>query len=376
MIAIGAVQLREIRLPLREPFRISSGSVHERRVLLLEVSDSDGRKAWSECVAAEYPNYSAETVDTAWLALQQWLIPEVLGRRFDHPSDVHRHLESRVRGHRMAKGALEMGCWGLAAELAGVPLARLIGGERESVEVGVSLGIETTADRLAQRATREAKAGYRKIKLKIKPGYDVQFVRAVRDVLPAAALMVDANAAYGPEDTASLLAMDGLGLTMIEQPFSGEDLLRHAALQLRLETPLCLDESITSPARVEDMLSLGSGRIVNVKPGRVGGFTPSLEIHDRCHSDGVPVWCGGMLETGIGRAYNVALASLPGFSMPGDLSPSRRYWERDIVHPEWTMSANGTVEVPTAPGIGVEVDREQVEQLTVRQCALRTSGNS
>jgi len=369
MICIRAVTLREVHLPLREPFRISSGTVHNRRLLLLELEDAAGAVAWSECVAAERPNYSPETVDTAWLALGMWLIPAILHRELESAACIHDLLETAAAGHRMAKASLEMGAWGLEAEVSGTSLACLLGGEQAQVEVGVSLGIQDSPAALAERAAAEVQAGYRKIKLKIAPGSDVEFVRAVRDAVSRdVSLMVDANAAYDETNAMCLEELDGFGLTMIEQPLEREDILRHARLQKRLETPICLDESITSVHRAEDMIALGAGRIINIKPGRVGGFTASREIHDRAREAGLPVWCGGMLESGIGRAYNVALASLPNFTLPGDLSPSRRYWSRDIVDPEWTMSPDGLVDVPRdRPGIGVKVLRSRVEELSVRQ---------
>jgi o-succinylbenzoate synthase len=368
VIRIRSVTLREISLPLREPFRISSGTVQERRILLAELEDASGATTWSECVAAEKPNYSPETTDTAWLALRAWLIPAVLGRTFEKPTDVHPALEQAARGHRMAKATLEMGAWALTAEVKGVSLSQLLGGTRKRLEVGVSIGIQDSPSALAERAVREVGKGYRKIKLKIEPGADLEYVEAVRKAVgPEVALMVDANAAYSPEDGSHLVRLDAFDLTMVEQPLDREDLVRHAQLQRRMKTPICLDESITCIDRAEDMIALGSGRIINIKPGRVGGFVASIGIHNRCREAGVPVWCGGMLESGIGRAHNVALASLPNFTMPGDLSPSRRYWSRDIVEPEWTMSDDGLVDVPRdRPGIGVEVDRARVESLTVR----------
>lgn len=375
MPELRSVALREIRLPLRKPFRISSGVAHQRRILLLELVDRSGATAWSECVAGSTPNYSPETIDTAWLALGRWLVPALLGRPFEHPSDVHRVLDETARGHPMAKAALEMGSWGLLAEIEGEPLARLLGGTRERVEVGISLGIEESPERLVERARAALDQGYRKIKLKIAPGSDYAFVRAVREDLgDDAPLMADANSAYGPDDVGGLQKLDELGLIMIEQPLDHRDLLRHAQLQRRLETPLCLDESVDCVDRAEDMIALGAGKIINVKPGRVGGLTASVAIHDRCREAQVPVWCGGMLESGIGRAYNVALASLDNFCFPGDLSPSRRYWERDIVDPEWTMSSDGMVTVPReSPGLGVAVDRERVEELTVRREEFQAS---
>lgn len=363
------IELREIRLALRRPFRISSGTRRERRALLVRLESADGASSWAECVAAERPDYSPETVDTAWIALREWLAPAVAGRTFEGPDRVSPFLERAVRGHRMARAALEMGLWNLAAVREEESLAELLGGQRRRVETGISIGIQESPGALVERATEAARRGYRKIKLKVEPGADVAYVAAVRKALGAeAALAVDGNAGYRLGDVDRLRRLDDLGLLMIEQPLDGEDLVRHARLQSELTTPICLDESITSPARAEDMIELGSGRIVNVKPGRVGGFGPSLRIHDLCRSRDLPVWCGGMLETGIGRAYNVALASLPNFRLPGDLSPSSRYWERDVVDPEWTMDEEGRVSVPLdRPGLGVSVDRSRVEELTVRR---------
>ncbi|MEJ7809479.1 MAG: o-succinylbenzoate synthase [Gemmatimonadaceae bacterium] len=369
---IERITLREIRLALKEPFQISSGLCTERRICLLEIADASGTVAWSECVAGELPNYSAETIDTAWLAIREWLAPRLLGRAIAGPEEVIGLLSRNVRGHNMAKAALEMGCWDLAARLRELPLTTMLGGTRERIATGISLGIQRSPAALAERAGRARADGYRKIKLKIMPGADVEYVRAVRDALGADAhLMADANSAYTLGDADHLAELDAFNLIMIEQPLGQDDLVRHAELQRRLRTPLCLDESITDVQRAEDMIALGSGRIVNIKPGRVGGFAVSRAIHDLCREHGVPVWCGGMLESGVGRAYNVALASLPNFSLPGDLSPSARYWERDIVTPEWTMDADGMVHVPrTDPGIGVTVDVDRVENLTVRREVL------
>jgi O-succinylbenzoate synthase len=367
------IVLREISLPLREPFRISSGETTDRRILLLQLTDAEGAVAWSECVAGERPNYSSETIETAWLALRHWFAPRLLGTVIAEPGAASSLLERHVRGHRMARAALEMGVWALAAVRAGRPLSSLLGGSRSRVPVGISLGIQPSPQALAERAARALSEGYSRIKLKIEPGADVEYVRAVRISLGAdAPLMADANNAYSLADADRLQELDELGLLMLEQPLDYEDLLRHAELQRRLRTPICLDESITSVARAEDMIALGAGRIINIKPGRVGGFTESLRIHDFCASNGVPVWCGGMLESGVGRAHNIALASLPNFVMPGDLSPSRRYWLRDIVSPEWTME-DGTIAVPQTPGLGVEVDIDYVAHLTVRSETLSAS---
>ncbi|MGH7553287.1 MAG: o-succinylbenzoate synthase [Longimicrobiales bacterium] len=372
MLRLVRLDLREIRLALREPFRISSGVVAERRILLVEAETADGARAWSECVAGEHPNYSSETIDTAWLALTEWIAPRVLGRDLTEPASVYDILEDDFRGHRMAKAAVEMGVWALDAELAGESLSRRLGGCRDRVGVGVSLGIQSSPEALVQKAAAALGQGYHKIKIKISPGADIAYVEAVRAALGGdAPLMVDANNAYTLDDADHLARLDGLNLLMIEQPLEHEDLVRHAELQRKLRTPICLDESITSVNRAEDMIRLGSGRVVNIKPGRVGGFAASRAIHDVCARNGIPVWCGGMLESGIGRAYNLALATLPNFTIPGDLSPSARYWDRDVVIPEWTMDADGTIAVPVErPGLGVDVDEARIDNLTVRRQTL------
>jgi O-succinylbenzoate synthase len=368
MLRIDRITFREIRLALKEPFRISSGVVRERRIGLLELTDRDGASTWAECVAFERPNYTSETIDTAWLAIREWLAPRLLGQEIAGPELVHGILATNVRGHNMAKAVLEMGCWGLTAEMQGVSLSVLLGGTRERIPTGISLGIQSEPKLLVERALAAVAAGYRKIKVKIEPGRDVEYVRAVREALPSGiGIMADANSAYTLAAADHLAQLDAFGLIMLEQPLGDDDLVRHATLQRRMSTPICLDESITSVERAEDMLTLGSGRIINIKPGRVGGFTASKAIHDLAAAAGVPVWCGGMLESGIGRAYNVALASLSNFSLPGDLSPSARYWARDVVTPEWTMDDEGMVRVPReAPGLGVAVDRDFLDSITTR----------
>jgi O-succinylbenzoate synthase len=367
MIELARCVLREIRLKLKEPFRISSGTTHERRILLVEVTDADGAMGWGECAAGEYPNYSSETIDTAWLAIRSWITPIVLGRRFDDPCHLAGTVSAAFRGHRMAKAAVEMAVWELDARRRSVSLAEALGGTRATVDTGISIGIQPDPVALVERVRRARAEGYRRVKVKIQPGADIAFVRAARAALDEAVpLMADANSAYTLSDLPILRQLDEFRLLMIEQPLGQDDLVRHAELQQALETPLCLDESITSVERAEDMVRLGSGRIINIKPARVGGFMAARAIHDVAARHDVPVWCGGMLESGVGRAHNVALASLPNFRLPGDLSPSRRYWERDIVVPEWTMH-DGSITVPRdRPGMGVEVDREFVEALTVR----------
>ncbi len=372
ILKVDRLTLREIRMPLREPFAISSGMMHERRICLLQLRHVEGLVAWAECVADEMPNYSPETIDTAWLAIKEWIAPRVLGKTFNGPEEVFAALEENFRGHRMAKAAVEMGTWELAAQLQRTPLAKLLGGTRASIATGISLGIQKNPMTLAQRAKAAHAEGYRKIKIKIKPGADVEYVRAVREALGAEAhLMADANNAYSLSDLAIFKQLDGFNLLMIEQPLAWDDVVKHATLQAQLKTPLCLDESITGLDKAEDMIALGSGRIINIKPGRVGGFSSSKAIHDFCMQHKIPVWCGGMLESGIGRAHNVALASLPNFVLPGDLSPSARYWEQDIVTPEWTMDAQGMVKVPfETPGMGVTVNLDRIDNLTVRSETL------
>jgi O-succinylbenzoate synthase len=371
VIALGQINLREIRLPLREPFRISSGVVSERRILLLELVEQDGNRTWSECVAGEHPNYSPETIDTAWHAIEHWIAPKVIGRSLEHDA-IYDLLEIDIRGHEMAKAAVEMGCWGLVAARRAISLSALLGGTRSEVAVGISHGIQETPAALVERAAAAHRAGYQKIKLKIMPGRDIDFVAAVRAALPTAHLMADANNAYELSDAPQLARLDAFDLMMIEQPLDHTDVVDHAALQKQLRTPICLDESITSVRRAQNMIDLQSGRIINIKPGRVGGLTSSIRIHDLAQRHNIPVWCGGMLESGIGRAYNVALASLPNFTLPGDLSPSARYWERDIVTPEWTMSSTGMVRVPhDVAGIGVQPDIDRIDDLTVRRMELK-----
>lgn len=371
-LRLSRITLREIRMTLREPFEISSGRTTGRRILLLEIEDADGTIAWSECVAGERPHFSAETIDTAWLALTEWIVPRILGAGLGHPNVIDGMLRRGIRGHPMAKAAVEMGAWALWAEREGKSLSRLLGGTRRTIATGISIGIQDGPRALVDRAREAAALGYRRIKLKIRPGADIEYVGAVREALgPDAPLMADANSAYTLDHAEHLADLDAYRLLMIEQPLAQDDLRRHAQLQDRIETPICLDESIPHAAAAEDMLALGAGRIVNVKPGRVGGFTQARAIHDLCQHHAVPVWCGGMLESGIGRACNVALASLPNFTLPGDVSPSARYWTGDVVTPEWTMDSAGMVTVPAdRPGLGVTVNVDRIDDLTVRTRTL------
>ena len=356
--------LREISLSLKEWFEISSGGMQERRIALLTL-EGDGVVGWGECVAAEDPGYTYETVDTAWLALTRWILPKVVGSEVE---DARSALDAVpwVRGHRMAKAAVEMAGWDLEAKRRNLSLAALLGGEREAVPVGVSIGIQKSDEDLWAKVEGHLQEGYRKIKVKIKPGRDVEMMESVRARFPGAPFMADANSAYRlATDLPRLKALDEMDLMMIEQPLAYDDYLDHSKLQAQLSTPVCLDESIRSVGDTRLALHLGSTRIVNIKPGRVGGLASSVAIHDECSRSQVPVWCGGMLESGIGRAHNVALATLPGFTIPGDISNSKRYWAEDVVEPEFEMK-DGLMPVPEGPGIGVTPRMDRIEALTTR----------
>lgn len=365
---IDAVELRIVPLKLREPFEISSGVRQERSIVLLQIH-AGGLTGWGEMVAAEDPSYSPETTETAWHVLETFVLPAVVGREVESPGEI---LDGAawVRGHRMAKAGVEMAAWDLFARRDGISLAEAVGGSRRPVPVGVSIGLQKDDDGLLRKVEGYLGEGYRRIKLKIKPGRDVAMVRAVRERFPEARLMADANSAYTLADADHLAAFDELDLMMIEQPLSHEDIREHARLQARLRTPVCLDESIVSAASARLALELEACRVVNIKPGRVGGFGEARAIHDLCRDAGVDVWCGGMLESGIGRAHNVALASLPGFTLPGDISGSARYWHEDIVTPEFEV-VDGHVSLPEGPGIGVEPRMDRIEALTTRHREFR-----
>lgn len=367
---IRQVTIQQIRLRLNEPFRISSGQTHDRTVLLLKLDDEDGTRGYGECVAGEEPNFSYETVDTARLVLQRYLIPAILGHAFESARDIAAALDRAAKGHNMAKAALEMAAWDLEAKRRGVSLARLLGGVKEAVPAGVSIGIQPDIDTLIQRIEQYAEEGYQRIKIKIAHGWDELVLDRVRARFPDLPLTVDANAAYDPAEMRHILALDRFDLAMIEQPFGADELLAHAELQAELHTPICLDESISSPGRCADAIALESGSIVNIKPGRVGGHAAAIRIHDMCADAGIPVWCGGMLETGIGRATNVALASLPNFSLPGDISASNRYFARDVVTNPFALNPDSTLTVPAGPGSGAEVDLAFLDSVTLEKVEL------
>ena len=355
MLIVERVVLETIRMRLKQAFRISSGVSDERRIVLVRLVTPDATGV-GECVAGEEPNYSYETVDTALLMLEQHLAPAILGLEFPGPRELGQALTRALRGHPMARAALEMAAWHVEAQQRDVSLATLLGGERDRVEVGVSIGIQPSIEALLAEIQGYVERGYRRVKIKISPGHDLEFVGHAREAFPDLALQVDANAAYSVGDIDHLRRLDACSLLMIEQPFPEDDLVAHAKLQNVMETPVCLDESIASAAQCEAALALGAARIVNIKPGRVGGLSEAIRIHDICANAGVPVWCGGMLETGIGRAHNIALASLPNFRYPADLSASDRYWDRDVVIPPFTLEPDGTILVPRRNGLGTDVD--------------------
>jgi O-succinylbenzoate synthase len=360
---IERLQLRLVRLPLVAFFETSFGRVYDKTFILLSL-DGDGVQGLGECVADVDPYYSAETNVTAWHVIKDFIAPLVLGKTFEHPRDVFPSL-ARVRGHQMAKAAVEMAAWELAARSQNVPLSRLLGGTRREIASGVSIGIQDSLDDLAAKVRTELDAGYRRIKIKIKPGWDLAAVETIRARFGAIPLMVDANAAYTLADAPRLAALDGFDLMMIEQPLEYDDVRDHAALQRRIRTPICLDESIHSVRAAEEAIALEACRIINIKPGRLGGHAESIRVHDLCGTHGIPVWQGGMLESGIGRAHNVHLASLPNFSLPGDIAASRRYFMPDLIEPGIEVRPDGTVLVPTGPGIGVTVDWDRVQAATI-----------
>ena len=362
-ISIDRLRLRLVRLPLVAFFETSFGRIDDRVFILVTV-EGGGVEGFGECVADVDPFYSPETTVTAWHILKDFLAPIVLGRTFDDPREVFPAL-ARVRGHNMAKAAIEMAIWDLAARQQDVPLSQLLGGTRAEIPSGVSIGIQPSLEQLHEKIAKELAAGYRRIKIKVKPGWDLDVVASVRAAFGAVPLMVDANAAYTLEDRARLAAFDRFDLMMIEQPLDYDDIRDHAVLQRAITTAICLDESIHSAQAAEEALDLQACRIINIKPGRVGGHGPSIRLHDLCAARGVPVWHGGMLESGIGRAHNIHLASLPNFTLPGDIAASRRYFVPDLIEPGIEVNAEGMVAVPTGPGIGVTIDWDRVEAATL-----------
>jgi o-succinylbenzoate synthase len=367
-VRIERVELRLLHLPLVRFFETSFGRVTARQFICVTVDDS-GATGIGECVADANPYYSAETTRTAWHIIAEFIAPIVIDRRFEHPREIFGALGA-IRGHHMAKAAVEMAAWDLFAKQQGQPLATVLGGNRASIESGVSIGIQDSLEELVEQVRIEREAGYRRVKIKIKPGWDIDAVARVREACGDVPLMVDANAAYGLSDADHLSGLDRFGLMMIEQPLDYDDIRDHAVLQRRLSTPICLDESIHSVRAAEDAIALGACRIINIKPGRLGGHGPSIQLHDLTARHGLPVWHGGMLESGIGRAHNIHLATLPNFSLPGDVAASRRYYAPDVIDPEIDVRPDGTIAVPTGPGIGVQIVADRVAAATRERLEL------
>jgi O-succinylbenzoate synthase len=364
-LIIQEIELREIRLPLIHFFETSFGRTTERRIVLVRVIDREDGEGWGECTAGEGPFYSDEWTDTAWATLKDFLAPIVAGREVANAAAIG-DLMKPVRGHRMAKAAIETACWDLESRQAGVPLWKHLGGVQPEIPCGVSIGIQDSPEILLAKIAKEVADGYQRIKIKIKPGWDLKIVERVRKEFPNIQLMGDANSAYTLSDAPLFKSLDDFSLMMIEQPLGYDDIFDHAQLQKQIRTPICLDESVKTRADALHAIDLGSCRIINVKLGRVGGHTMAKLVENVARERNTPVWCGGMLESGIGRAHNIAMATLAGFTLPGDVSASARYWEEDIIDPAVTVSQNGTITAPDKPGIGFEVNRARIDQITVR----------
>ena len=366
---IDRITLREIRMPLVHPFETSFGRTTERRILLVEVEE-DGAVGWGEVTCGERPFYNEEWVDAAWLILRDFVAPRILDIDIASAADVAGR-SSHIRGHHMARGGLETAAWDLEARKLGLPLWQHIGGSRTEIDCGVSIGIQDSVEELLELIEREVRAGYQRIKIKIKPGWDVEVVRQVRAAFRTIRLMADANSAYALSDAAHLRRLDEFDLMMIEQPLPHDDIIDHAQLQARLDTPICLDECIRTARHAEQAIEMNAGRIINIKLGRVGGFSEALLVHNVARAHGIPVWCGGMLESGIGRAHNIALSTLDNFTLPGDVSASKRYWKRDIIDPPVEVGPGGTIAVRDEAGFGYELDHDYIDALTVREETIR-----
>ncbi|MCZ2155334.1 MAG: o-succinylbenzoate synthase [Bryobacterales bacterium] len=363
MIHIDEIRIRLLRMPLVRFFETSFGRTTERRVLLVEVVQ-DGISGWGEVTAGEHPFFNEEWTVSAYEIVREYVAPKLLGKTFERANEVGA-LSSGIRGHNMARAGVECAVWDLESRLRNEPLwKRIGGGARSSIPCGVSIGIQDTVDDLLDRIETELSAGYQRIKLKIKPGWDMEVLHAVRKRFPGIQLTADANSAYTLRDLDHLRRLDEFDLQYVEQPLSHDDIIDHATLQRAINTPVCLDECIRAPRHAEQAIEMGAARVINIKLGRVGGFTNAIRIHDIAQSGGIPVWCGGMLEAGIGRAHNIAMASLPNFVLPGDVSASKRYWSRDIIRPEVEVDSYGNIALPQAPGFGYEVDHDWLDAVT------------
>ncbi|CAM3667721.1 o-succinylbenzoate synthase [Aeromicrobium ponti] len=362
---VTEVLLRHMKMRMKAPFTTSFGTFQDKEFLLLEAKDENGLSGWGESVAFHSPWYNEETLKTNWHMLEDFIIPDLLNKEIRHPDEVSEKL-SYIRKNNMAKSAFEGAVWDLYAKQQGISLAKALGGTASNIEVGISIGIQDTVAVLLKLIEEHVNEGYKRIKVKIKPGWDVDVMREIRKHFPDVQLMADANSAYRLEDIELLKQLDEFDLMMIEQPLASDDIIDHATLQRELKTPVCLDESIHSYEDARKAIELGSCKIINIKIGRVGGLTESRRIHDLCQERGIPVWCGGMLESGIGRAHNIALTTLSNFVMPGDTAASSRYWEKDLIKPEVTVD-NGMIRVPEKAGLGYEPDLETIKQFTVSE---------
>jgi O-succinylbenzoate synthase len=371
-VTVEKIELFLCRLPLVHFFETSFGRSYDRTFVLVRVEGAHGgrvHEGWGECVAEANPYYSSETTETVWHVIAGFIAPLIIGKRFDHPREVYAALK-RIRGHNMAKAGVEMAMWDLHARSVGQPLSAMLGGTRDRIASGVSIGIQDSFEQLLEKVDKELAAGYRRIKIKIKPGWDIEAVERVRAKFGSIPLQVDANAAYSLDDAALLAKLDPYDLLLVEQPLDYDDVMDHAALQARIKTPVCLDESIHTVRIARDAIAAKACQIINIKPGRVGGHQASIELHDLCAANGIPVWHGGMLESGIGRAHNIHLASLPNFTLPGDIAASKRYYQPDLIEPAIDIASDGTIEVPKGPGIGVNIVRDRIDQATLRHLSL------
>jgi len=362
---IESIVLREIHMRLKSPFETSFGVTQDRRIILVEVL-ADGIRGWGEVTTGETPGYNSETTDTAWHIITDFIAPKIVGRGISAASDFPA-LVAHIRGHEMAKAGVENALWDIEAQAKGLPLWQLIGGTLQEIACGVSLGIRETPGALVKVVEKELASGYQRIKLKIKPGKDIDYVAEVRRNFPDIRLSVDGNSAYRMEDTDHLKNLDSLNLLMIEQPLNWDEIHAHAKLQSQINTAICLDECITNARHAATAIEWKACRIINIKLGRVSGHTEAQKVHALCLSRSVPVWCGGMLESGIGRAHNIAMSTLRGFTLPGDVSASSRYWEEDIIEPEVQVTSQGTIRAPQTPGLGYSVRRDLIERITVRR---------
>ncbi|MBV9180068.1 MAG: o-succinylbenzoate synthase [Acidobacteria bacterium] len=366
-----AITLRELRMPLKHFFETSFGRSESRRVLLV-TAHCQGVDGWAECVAGDGPFYSSEWIESAWCTIRAYLAPAVLAKDFPRAAYSGAAM-ARVRGHYMAKAAVENSLWDAEAKQRRQPLWRMLGGSRKQIACGVSIGIQNSHAQLLDKIETELGAGYQRIKIKVKPGWDLEVLEKIRSRWPQICLSCDANAAYRPADFSHLRDFDAFELLMIEQPLWDDDIVCHASLQRELKTDLCLDESIRQLRDATQAIQLGACRVINLKVGRVGGFSEAIAIHDVCRQNRIPVWCGGMLESGIGRAHNIALSTLPNFCLPGDVSASKRYWSEDIVDPEIVVTAGGTIELTDTPGTGYDIKSDLIEELTVRKETISQS---